>query len=113
MKVVNRLKANADFALTIKNGRYLRTNSYNIHVKKTELGYVRVGISVSKKIGNAVVRNRIKRQIRAMCDHIIDFNNSSHDVVIIVRSNFLEKSFNENKNELCETISEANIGVIE
>ena len=111
MKIINRIKANKDFALAIKNGQPLRSNSYNIFIYKRELDRTRVGISVSKKVGNAVTRNRIKRQIRAMCDEIIDYNQQSLDIVIVVRSKFLEFSFQENKNMLCELFSKADIGV--
>lgn len=112
MKVINRIKANQDFALAIKNGQYLKNSSYSIHVLGNDYGYTRVGISVSKKIGNAVTRNRVKRQLRAIADDIIDYQTSSHDVVIIVRSNFLEKDFQTNKKELIEILSKTSIGVI-
>ena len=111
MKVINRIKANEDFALTIKNGRSLKTQSFTIHYKANELNRIRVGISVSKKIGNAVIRNRVKRQIRAMCDSILDYVASSYDVVVIVKNVFLEKTFQENKTILQEALSGVITGV--
>ena len=104
MKVVNRVKANQDFALTIKNGRSLKTQSYTICYIKNEHAYTRVGISVSKKIGNAVIRNRIKRQIRAMCDSLIDYKLNSLDIVLIVKSGFCERNFHENKQILQDSL---------
>ena len=85
MKVVNRIKANKDFALAIKNGKSLRTQSYFFHIYKNDFNHIRVGISVSKKLGNAVTRNRIKRQVRAICDGVIDYNSDSYDIVIVVK----------------------------
>ena len=100
MKVINRIKASDDFALTIKKGKAQRDQSYVIHYRTNELNYVRVGISVSSKIGNAVARNHIKRQIRSMCDELIDYNNQTLDIVIVVKQGFLSRSFDDNKMSL-------------
>ena len=100
MKVINRIKASDDFALTIKKGKAQRDQSYVIHYRKNELNYVRVGISVSSKIGNAVARNHIKRQIRSMCDELIDYNNQTLDIVIVVKQGFLSRTFDDNKQSL-------------
>ena len=98
MKVVNRVKANEDFALTIKKGKTYQCDSYRIHINGNAYGYTRVGISVSKKLGNAVVRSHIKRQIRAICDSVINYNKQSLDIVVIAKAEFLTKTFAENKS---------------
>ena len=102
MKVINRIKASDDFAQAIKKGRAQRNQSYVIHYRPNEFNYVRVGISVSSKLGNAVVRNLVKRQIRSMCDSLIDYNSQSLDIVIIAKANFLNHSFDDNKQSLKE-----------
>ena len=100
MKIVNRIKANDDFALTIKKGKTQRNQSYVIHYRTNELNYSRVGISVSSKLGNAVVRNYIKRQVRSMCDKLIDYDNQHLDIVIVIKSNYLENAFSDNEASL-------------
>ena len=102
MKVINRIKASDDFALAIKKGRAQRNQSYVIHYNTNSLNYTRVGISVSSKLGNAVVRNHIKRQIRSMCDSLINYNSQSLDIVIIAKANFLDRSYDDNKQSLKE-----------
>lgn len=97
MKIVNRIKKSEEFVLTIRKGRSCRVDSFIIHVRDTDLGYTRVGISVSAKLGNAVIRNKIKRQIRAMCQSLIDFNNQSLDLVIIIKPAYLQKNYADNK----------------
>ena len=100
MKIINRIKANDDFAATIKKGRTQRDQSYVIHYNTNSLNYTRVGISVSSKLGNAVVRNHIKRQIRSMCDTLIEYEKHSFDIVIIARQGFLTNSYDDNKMSL-------------
>ncbi|HOZ02302.1 MAG TPA: ribonuclease P protein component [Bacilli bacterium] len=104
MKVVNRIKANREFVLTIHNGRAKSNRSYVVHIAQNNLPYMRVGISVSSKVGNAVVRNRIKRQVRAMADSMFDYNKASFDLVIIVKKNFLDNDYQTNKSLLSELV---------
>ena len=104
MKVINRIKASDDFALAIKKGRAQRNQSFVIHYRPNEYTYTRVGISVSSKLGNAVVRNLVKRQIRSMFDSLIDYNSQSFDIVIIAKANFLNRSYDDNKQLLQELL---------
>ena len=102
MKALNRIKKSEDFAQAIHKGNSFRLPSYILHYRKNELAYTRVGISVSAKLGNAVIRNRIKRQVRAICDSVIDYSKNSLDLVIVVKNKFLEKNFDDNKSQLSD-----------
>ena len=104
MKILNRIKKSEEIAATIHKGNSLRLPSFIVHFKNNNLTYIRVGISASKKLGNAVTRNRVKRQVRAMCDEIVDYNARSLDIVIVVKTQFLEMTFNDNKSQLCDFI---------
>ena len=104
MKVLNRIKKSDEFAITIHKGNSFRLPSYLIHIKETNSGFTRIGISASKKLGCAVVRNRVKRQVRAICDNEIDYQKQSLDIVIIVKNKFLENSFDENKSQFSDFI---------
>ena len=109
MKVINRIKRNEEYVLTVKKGRTLKETPYVIHYKNNELSVCRVGLSVSKRIGNAVTRNRIKRQARAMCDSLIDCSSHTFDVVIVIKEEFLNSSFDVNKNTLNKLLSKIGI----
>ena len=111
MKAINRIKANEEFVATVKKGRTLKSPSYVVHFLKTELNICRIGLSVSKKIGNAVTRNRVKRQIRAMCDSLIKYNDHTFDIVIVVRQDFINNTFEDNKQSLNKLLS--GIGITE
>ena len=102
MKIVNRIKKSDDFAATIHKGYSTRLPSFIVHVRPTNMGYTRIGISVSSKLGNAVIRNRTKRQVRAICDSVIEYNKQSLDIVIVVRKEFLNNTFNDNKSQICD-----------
>ena len=63
-----RLKRPADFGVTVRQGARAATPSVVVHVLRSTLndppGTTRVGFVVSKKVGGAVVRNRVKRRLR-------------------------------------------------
>ncbi len=109
MKVANRVKANTDFKKVVHNGRFLKCSSFIVHFLENDFAYSRVGISASTKLGNAVIRNRIRRQIRSMCDTLIDYNKRNIDFVIIVKNDYLNKTFEQNKELLAHLINEAGL----
>ena len=61
--------------------------------------HARIGISVGKKLGNAVQRNKIKRQVRSMVDSLFDFS-EAYDAILIVRPVYTKKSYQENLDDL-------------
>ena len=109
MKVINRIKTNEDFALTVKKGQVLKHSPFLVHYLKNDKNVCRIGLSVNKKLGNAVTRNRVKRQTRAMCDSLGDYTSHTFDVVIIIKPEFLNLSFADNKNSLNELLSKVGI----
>lgn len=99
-----RIKNNEEFEYIIKNGISRKNKYYVIYNIERKEQYNRYGISVSKKIGNAVVRNKIKRRVR---DIII--KNSikiGYDYVIIIRKAITDLSYEEMKSELLSLIKE-------
>ena len=109
MKVINRIKDNEEFVLTVKKSQTLKETPYIVHYRKNELNVCRIGLSVSRRIGNAVTRNRIKRQTRAMCDSLIDYSSHTFDVIIVVKPDFLNSDFNSNKEKLNNLLSKIGI----
>ena len=100
MKKQFRIKKNEEFSRILSLKRVKSSRLFVIyHAPKREEN-ARVGISVSKKLGDAVTRNKVKRQLRMMCLSVIDFEKDPMDLVIIVRKPFLEGSFQDNKNDL-------------
>ena len=106
MKKINRLKRNEDFTRVIKEGHTFKNSSFVVHVKQNSLNLTRIGLSVSKKNGDAVTRNKIKRQLRAM---VIDFvkQNNPIDVVIIVRADYQQNNYQDNCSLLYELLTGA------
>ena len=95
MKNSQSLKKNADFQDVYKSGKSFANKYLVMYVKENDLGINRIGISVSKKVGNSVVRHRVKRLILESYRLHEDMFNSSLDMVIIARSTAKDKSYKE------------------
>ena len=56
-----------------------------LYVAPNEVGHARVGITVSSRVGNAVVRNRVRRRLREALRARLDRLASGHDIVLVAR----------------------------
>ena len=103
MIVKNRIKKHSEFQKVIAEGEIKKTNFFVTYSLNNNLGYSRIGISVPKKIGDAVCRNKVKRQIRAAIAQSTDYSKSL-DLVIIVRKLYNISNFNEIRSEIQELL---------
>ncbi len=99
MKKKYRVCKNHEFSAIMKEKQFYACPAFVIYVKPRALDHARVGISVGKKLGNAVQRNRVKRQVRMMVDEIYDFN-EEFDTVLIVRPKYDCENYLNNKKSL-------------
>ena len=99
MIVKNRIKKYSEFQKVIEADNVKKTCFFVSYRLDNNLGYSRFGISVPKKTGNAVVRNRVKRQVRAAIGESTNFEESI-DIVIIVRKNYDRGNFTQIKSEI-------------
>ena len=94
------LKKNRDFQLVYKEGKS-RANRYLVmYVKENGLETNRIGVSVSKKVGNSIVRHRITRLIRESYRLHEDMFNSGLDMVVIARVSAKDRSMKEIESAL-------------
>ena len=99
MKKEYRLRKNEDFQNVYNDCKVVADGTYKISYAKNDQNHIRVGISVSKKIGNSVVRHKVRRQISEMMQKLcnIDFD---YDIIIVAKNNFLENTFDINYQKL-------------
>ena len=99
MKVLNRIKKNVEFNKVIEEGQVIKSDSLTLHFLENKLGYTRIGISIPKKSGKAVVRNKMRRQIRAIIAKDVDLSKSI-DCVLIARQKYEIDQFNKTVSDL-------------
>lgn len=89
------IKSNNDFQKVYKNGKSLANRYLVMYIMKNNLLENRIGISVSKKVGNSVIRHRITRLIRESYRLNCNMFDCGYDIVIIARVTAKGKSFND------------------
>ena len=95
MKKRFRVKRNEEFQQIIQEGVKTVTRSFIAYRRKaTMLTNDRVGISVSKKLGNAVWRNRAKRRMRGLCS-ALSGPFPGYDVIFLARKSVNETDFDK------------------
>jgi ribonuclease P protein component len=100
MKKKNILKENCEFTKIINTSRNKKNKYYSIYYKKNNYQYNRYGISIPKKTGKAVVRNKIKRQLKNIIDNNEFYIQTPYDYVIIIRKSILELNYQLKETEL-------------
>ncbi len=105
MKKINVVKKNSDFTKIIKSNHIVKNKYFVIYYLNNELKKSRFGISVSKKIGNAVTRNYYKRIIRGICDKNLDFHDEC-DYIIIMRKDASNLNYNDYQDNLVRLFKE-------
>ena len=107
MKKRNIVKNNRDFNRIIKNNKPFKYKDYIIYIERIEDSDYHFGLSVSKKLGNAVVRNKLKRQLRS----IISKNTyqKNFNCIIILGRGILNRTYQEMDDNLQNAFSKLNI----
>ena len=94
------LKKNQDFQKVYRNGTSKGNRYLVMYVLKNQYMKNRLGISVSKKVGNSVVRHRITRLIRESYRLNEEKFQKDLDIVVIARNSAKDKSYHEIESAL-------------
>lgn len=110
MEKIKSLKKNKEFQQVFKNGKSAANRQFVVYVlQKKEQPYLKIGLSVSKKIGNAVVRNRVKRLIREVVRDKQAILRTGCDIVVIARKPTCDMDFHQTHKSLMHVFKRAGL----
>ncbi|MBE5968281.1 MAG: ribonuclease P protein component [Lachnospiraceae bacterium] len=104
MKQTQSLKKNSDFREIYRTGKSFANKYLVMYVKKNGLAENRLGISVSKKVGNSVVRHRITRLIRESYRLSEEKIKNGLDIIVIARVGAKGRSCSEIESALMHLV---------
>ena len=100
MKKSESLKKNKDFQNVYRTGVSFANRLLVMYVKENKTETNRIGISVSKKVGNSVLRHHLARSIRESYRLQEDMFDSGLDIVVVVRVAAKEPKYREIESAL-------------
>jgi ribonuclease P protein component len=105
----NRLSRSRDFDAVYRSGRSASTRFlvlYWFPREEDDAGEPRLGLAVPKSVGNAVVRNRVKRQLRETWAEVAERVRPGHDYVLVARPGLAEPANTRGHSWVAERVTE-------
>jgi len=102
LKSVNRLKKRKEFGYIYKHGESLYTKNLVLMHTVNKYKKIKIGFSISKKVGKAYIRNLIKRRLRAIVRERLTEFVSGKNYVVIAKPTVINLSFSELEAEVIQ-----------
>lgn len=80
------LTRNSDFSRAYARGKSYVHPYFVLYINKNRQKRTRIGITATKKVGNAVVRNRARRVLRAALQEVVPHYAGNYDIVLVARA---------------------------
>ncbi|WP_326717136.1 ribonuclease P protein component [Vagococcus jeotgali] len=110
MKKTYRIKKEKEFQRIIQKRQSFANRNFIVYVcEAPDNQHFRVGLSVGKKVGNAVHRNRVKRLMRAVLFDMKDNINPKSNIILIARPPVVNLSFEEVSKNIEHVFKLANL----
>lgn len=95
MEKKHRIRKNMEFKKVYKIGKNYWNRNFVLYISKNKLDYTRIGFTLTKKIGNAVTRNKVRRKMKEICR--LNFYNikKGYDLVFIAKKSTVNLSYDE------------------
>ncbi|TCT24628.1 ribonuclease P protein component [Melghiribacillus thermohalophilus] len=110
MRKAYRIKKNEEFQEVFQKGKSFANRQLVLfYLPKHDQVHFRVGLSVGKKLGNAVVRNRIKRYLRQAFMEMEEELKQEYDFVVIARRAAVDQDYHQLKKSLAHVLKRTNM----
>jgi len=108
-----RLTKRKAFNYIYKNGSFKSSDNLTIMYTPTKLKNLKVGFSVSRKIGKATMRNRVKRLLREAFKAVMPQVDTKYNYIIVAKPSITDKSFEKIRAELFQVLKKCGMIVNE
>lgn len=109
MEKVYRLRSNMEFKKVYNGGKSYWNRNLVLYVRKNDMGNTRVGYSITKKIGNSVVRNKIRRRMKEVYRLKFDGVKSNYDLIFIPKRNVTDISYRDLESAMLHILKIAGV----
>lgn len=98
------LKKNVEFQRVYSARCITGNKTFTLFIRKNNLDYARVGFTITKKVGNAVTRNKFKRRLRDI--YRVNYNKlkPGYDYVFVLKKEAVNLSYNDLENSFLHVL---------
>ncbi|MDD2553681.1 MAG: ribonuclease P protein component [Desulfotomaculaceae bacterium] len=104
MKVLTTLKKNMEYKQVYSRGKSFVDRYLVVYYLSNNLDFCRFGFTVSKKIGNAVTRNRVRRLLKEACRLNNNVFTGGFDLVLVARRGIVDLDYRRVEESLLKLI---------
>ena len=104
MKREETIKDQTIFNNIIRNGKFKKNDYFVLYSSTKDEEKINYGIAIGKKVGNAVTRNKLKRQTRAIIDNNRKLFENYHNYIIMIRKSCSYSKYNELEKALVDLL---------
>lgn len=105
-----KLRKNAEFRVVYRKGKSFSNNLLVLYTYKNNRNdFNRFGVSVSKKVGKSVIRNRVRRLIKESYRLNFESFKKGYDLIVIARTTSKDRSYNEIETSLINLFKKAGL----
>jgi ribonuclease P protein component len=104
------LKQRAEFLAVAAKGRRCATAGLIMQCMPAAHDQLRLGLTASRKVGNAVVRNRARRRLRALAREVMPMHAShGHDYVLIAKTDTARRDYDALRQDMMRALQKLNV----
>jgi ribonuclease P protein component len=104
-----RLKKNKEYNYIYRKGESVYSKVLTVYFVKTKIKPFKVGFSISSKIGNSVIRHKVKRRLTHLFKEFLDKVNPNFNYVFVARQGIENLSHEELFNEMKKVLKKGNV----
>ncbi|MBQ4558373.1 MAG: ribonuclease P protein component [Clostridia bacterium] len=104
----NRLKKRKEFGYIYKNGEAFHSKSVTLYAIDSKFKTLKIGFSVSKKVGKAYLRNKIKRQLRSIIREELSKLQDHKNYILVAKTAIAELGYDEIRRDVLYVLGKVN-----
>ncbi|MCL2570374.1 MAG: ribonuclease P protein component [Firmicutes bacterium] len=104
-----RLKKRKSFNYIYKKGKHVGNETLALVFVAAKMKHIKIGFSVSKKVGNSVTRHKATRKMRAACRPLVPMIKENHSIIFVAKEGVEKKHVTEITQAMANTLRRAGL----
>lgn len=107
--LLNTLKKNKEFNFVYRRGKHVSSKDLTLIFVKSRYGGIRAGFSVSKKVGNSVIRNKTRRRLKEAVRSVLPQLFGNYSIIFVARPCIVQVDYAQIAKQVAHLLKKAGI----